>query len=171
MKIRPGVAADVPLITEWRTERAVWLSHKGHDQWGSAGLANDSFADRVTSSVEAGETWMLEKAGEPIATIAIDQWSDADLWTDEELSDALFLHRLISPPSSPHRDVAGPLLSHALDLATEQQKPWLRLDAWTSNSGLHAFWVRQGFEYLRTVPDRPSGALFRRAVFGGPCNQ
>lgn len=169
MRIRNATASEVDLIAQWRAERAAWLSRKGRDQWGSAGLHDTAFLERVTSSIEDGDTWMLVKDGEPIATIAIDQWSDPGLWSSDELSDALFLHRLISPVSSGGQDVAGPLVSHALGLAAQQQKHWLRLDAWSTNTGLHQFWIRQGFEYLRTVPRVASGALFQRPVYGGGC--
>lgn len=169
MKIRNATTSEVDLIAQWRAERAAWLARKGRDQWGSAGLHDTAFLERVTSSIKAGETWMLTKAGEPVGTIAIDRWSDPGLWTADEMSNALFLHRLISPLSSSGHDVAGPLVSHALGLAAQQQIPWLRLDAWSSNTALHQFWVRQGFEYLRTVPGVSSGALFQRSVYGGGC--
>lgn len=169
MKIRNATTSEVDLIAQWRAERAAWLARKGRDQWGSAGLHDTAFLERVTSSIEAGETWMLTKAGEPVGTIAIDRWSDPGLWTADEMSNALFLHRLISPLSSSGHDVAGPLVSHALGLAAQQQIPWLRLDAWSSNTALHQFWIRQGFEQLRTVPGVSSGALFQRVVYGGGC--
>ena len=169
MKIRNATIAEVPLIAEWRAERAAWLASKGRDQWGSAGLHDTAFLERVTSSIKAGETWMITKDSEPVGTIAIDQWSDPGLWSEDEMNDALFLHRLISPLSSSGHDIAGPLVNHALGLAAQQQKHWLRLDAWTTNGALHQFWVRQGFEYLRTVPDVSSGALFQRAVYGAGC--
>ncbi|MEU9457155.1 hypothetical protein [Streptomyces sp. NPDC048277] len=169
MKIRRAAPAEVDLIAQWRAERAAWLARKGRDQWGSAGLRDQAFLDRVSSSIEAGETWMLTKDDEPIATIAIDQWSDPGLWSPSEMEDALFLHRLISPVSGAHHGTAGPLLSHALGLAAQQQKRYLRLDAWSTNTALHQFWIRHGFEHLRTVAGVPSGALFERPVYGGGC--
>lgn len=168
MKIRRALADEVDLIARWRAERAAWLARKGTDQWGSAGLRDQAFNDRVSASIEAGETWMLTKNDEPIATIAIDQWSDPGLWAPDEMTDALFLHRLISPVTGAH-GAAAPLVSHALGLAAQQQKRYLRLDAWTTNTALHQFWIRQGFEHLRTVASQPSGALFERAVYGGSC--
>lgn len=169
MKIRRAASVEVDLIAQWRAERAAWLARKGTDQWGSAGLRDQAFLDRVSASIEAGETWLLTKNDEPIATIAIDQWSDPGLWTSDEMTDALFLHRLIAPVTGAHHGTAGPLVSHALGLATQQQKRYLRLDAWSSNAALHQFWIRQGFTHLRTVAGKPSGALFERAVYGGGC--
>ena len=171
MNIRPADITEVALVVGWRDERAAWLGRQGRDQWGSGGLARDNFVERVKSSIQAGETWMLEKGQRPIATIAIDQWTDPGLWDTGQVDDALFLHRLISPIDSAGLDVAGPLVSHALLLAAQQHKRWLRLDAWTSNTKLHAFWVRQGFELVRTVPGPKSGTLFQRPVFDGLCGE
>lgn len=169
MNVRPARPDELDLVVNWRDERAAWLGRQGRDQWGSGGLGRASFIARVKASISAGETWILEKSGQPAATIAIDQWSDPGLWSDAEMADALFLHRLISPLDSGGFDVAGPLVSHALLLAAQQHKRWLRLDAWTSNTKLHTFWVRQGFEKVRTVPGPKSGTLFQRPVFDGTC--
>lgn len=171
MNIRPANIAEVDLVIGWRDERAAWLGRQGRDQWGSRGLARDGFSERVRASIQAGETWMLEKDWKPIATIAMDQWTDPGLWEASEADDALFLHRLISPLDSGGLDVAGPLVSHALLLAAQHHKRWLRLDAWSSNSKLHTFWVRQGFELVRTVPGPKSGTLFQRPVFDGLCGE
>ncbi|CAM5431654.1 hypothetical protein STANM309S_04961 [Streptomyces tanashiensis] len=34
---------------------------------------------------------------------------------------------------------------------TEPGAKWLRLDAWTTNKDLQAYYLRQGFEHVRTV--------------------
>lgn len=166
MKIRPAKPEDVATIVGWRMERSRWLAGQGSDQWGSAGLAADSFASRVRASVEEGETWIAEHGNEPVGTIAVDRWTDAGLWTDSEIADALFIHRLIAPLSSKGLDVGTALIDHAEDLAISAGRRWLRLDAWTSNRQLHNFWSSHGFRHVRTVPGTPSGALFQRPVVG-----
>jgi ribosomal protein S18 acetylase RimI-like enzyme len=52
------------------------------------------------------------------------------------------------------------------DRAAADGAKWLRLDAWTTNEALHAYYQRQGFQHVRTIvrPDYPSGALFQRAA-------
>lgn len=162
--IRPARPQDIDLIIGWRAERAQWLASLGQDQWGNAGLNADAFAARVAASIQAGETWISEKDGTPVGTIAVDNWTDPELWTPDEISTALFIHRLISPLSSAGLNVAGPLIDHAEGLAIQQSKAWLRLDAWTNNQFLHAFWIRQGFRHVRTYAQAASGALFERRV-------
>ena len=41
---------------------------------------------------------------------------------------------------------------------------WLRLDAWTTNTALHTYYLDLGFEHVRTVATRVSGACFQRAA-------
>ena len=39
---------------------------------------------------------------------------------------------------------------------------WLRLDAWTTNPRLHAYYIDKGFRHVRTVESRVSSACFQR---------
>jgi hypothetical protein len=41
---------------------------------------------------------------------------------------------------------------------------WVRLNCWTTNTLLHAYYEANGYEHIRTVdvPGRMSGALFQR---------
>lgn len=166
VQVRRAVPADAATIIEWRAERAAWLADRGLDQWGTAGLDPSAFAGRVAASIEAGETWILDRGHAPVATMAVDEHSDPSLWTDAETLDALFLHRVISPLASAGLHVAAPLLAHAHDLAAQRQRRWLRLDAWSTNTALHTFWEHRGFDHVRTVPAVASGALFQRRVSG-----
>ncbi len=39
---------------------------------------------------------------------------------------------------------------------------WLRLDAWTTNPRLHDYYLGAGFQHVRTIESRVSGACFQR---------
>jgi hypothetical protein len=49
-------------------------------------------------------------------------------------------------------------------LATAAGARWIRLDAWKDNRALHDYYLRSGFQHVRTVnfSHRGSGALFQR---------
>ena len=49
---------------------------------------------------------------------------------------------------------------------------WLRLNAWTTNPALHRFYRSRGFQHVRTVATRISGARFQRPAqpYSGPLN-
>ena len=61
---------------------------------------------RVRDSIDDGDTWVIERQGDVVATIAIDTWANADLWTADELRTALILHRMITDPAAPDSDSA-----------------------------------------------------------------
>ncbi|HYU83619.1 MAG TPA: GNAT family N-acetyltransferase [Kribbellaceae bacterium] len=48
--------------------------------------------------------------------------------------------------------------------ARQHRDKWLRLNCWSTNTRLHAYYVALGFRHVRTVdvPGRMSGALFKR---------
>lgn len=167
MKIRAATHADVEIIIRWRQEAAEWLAARGSDQWSDVGLGQDAFRQRVASSIAAGETWMaIDADGNPLGTIAIDKWSDADLWSEDELHDAVIVHRMITAPGHGGRGVGDLLLDHAVDIARSEGRMFVRLDAWTTNQGLHRYYRSRGFRHVRTIPGHvsPSAALFERPV-------
>lgn len=167
MKIRQAHHNDLPTILRWRQEAAMWLATLGTDQWSDAGLTHDSFQQRVTNSITTGETWIAEDDdGTPLGTIAVDSTADAGLWKPEELRGAYVIHRMIIDRRAAGRDVGSALIDHAVDLAQQDGRVRLVLDAWTTNEGLHRYYRSQGFRHVRTVPDHwtPSAVLFEREV-------
>lgn len=58
-------------------------------------------------------------------------------------------------------DLGGRLLDWPGDRAYRSGASWLRLDVWTTNAELQRYYLRQGFEYVRTVTEGG-------AVNGGP---
>ena len=59
-------------------------------------------------------------------------------------------------------DLGGELLDWASGRTWGAGLTWLRLDAWTSNPRLHAYYVGRDFRHVRTVESRVSGACFQR---------
>lgn len=164
MIIRQAGAGDLAAIVRMRRERLTWLSAIGSDQW-SVGLGEDGFAQRVAASIDQGETWVATTDhGAPLATIAVDRWTNPGLWSEQELADAMIVHRMISTPDAAGQGVGAALLAHADTLAVAAGYRWLRLDAWTTNRELHRLYERYGFRHVRTVTGHRSysAALFER---------
>jgi GNAT superfamily N-acetyltransferase len=165
--MRLATLGDVPLILRWRQDAANWLSTIGSDQWNDAGLTADSFADRVAKSIHEGGTWIAEDDdGNPVGTIAIDcRADDTGLWTDDELQSSVMVHRMIVDIGARGKGIGAEMLRHAAVMARQLNKSQLALDAWSSNTGLHDYYVHQGFRHLRTVEGHynPSSALFVKA--------
>ena len=162
--IRRATRADLESIVAMRQERTAWLAARGTDQW-QVGLSIDGFVERVQSSINAGETYIaVDEQDTPVGTIAVDTWTNPALWSEAELAEAVIIHRMITWPQRSNKGVGKTLLEHAAKVALKAGRPWIRLDAWTNNEDLHAYYESAGFRHVRTVKDHKSKstALFEK---------
>jgi GNAT superfamily N-acetyltransferase len=160
---------DEIAIMEWRRELVGWLGARGADQW-SIPLPRAA----VAATVGSGQTWIVSDAGRPVATITLTAWPDVDeLWKpdlDPEAlwhpadnpADALYVAKMMVPRARAGEGLGSEMLDWAGGRAYDSGLTWLRLDAWTTNSGLHDYYRREGFQHVRTVASRISGACFQR---------
>lgn len=163
--VRPARPGEEDVIAQWRRHAAAWIAETGSDQWSDAtGLARDAFVDRVRGSIEAGETWVAEVDGVPAATIALDQWCNPGMWSENQLAESVIVHRMITAPGYRGHGLGGVLLEHADAVAREKGLRWVRLDAWSTNERLHDYYRAAGFRFVRWADHRTSGALFERPV-------
>lgn len=171
--IRPALLGDLALICHLRIQRTAWLSARGSDQWTvkGRGLPIEQFAQAVGQSLDRRETWIAEVHGRPAGTITVNHRADQGLWALDELEDAVIVHFMIVDLRFAGLDIGGRLLRHAATLARERNRSWVRLDAWTTNSELHAYYRRAGFQLVRIAGPAhhgPSRALFERRADSWP---
>ncbi|QLY31875.1 GNAT family N-acetyltransferase [Nocardia huaxiensis] len=165
--LRPAHIGDVGTITRFRRQRTHWLAARGSDQWTRAGrgLPMETFVRSVAQAIRGGETWIAEIDGEPAGTITVNDRADEGLWSPGELADAVIVHYMIVDLRFAGQRVGDALLAHAAMLARTRHRTWVRLDAWTTNPGLHDYYRRAGFRLARIAgPEAtgPSRALFER---------
>lgn len=169
MIITPAAMRDVEVIMSWRRERVAWLAARGEEQW-SIPLPRSA----VAATVSAGQTWMVWDGDDPIATITLTAYTDVDsLWKpdrdpealwypEDDPADALYAAKMMIPLRNAGQNLGGEMLDWASGRAYDAELTWLRLDAWTSNPRLHDYYRQQGFQHVRTVASRVSGACFQR---------
>ncbi|MFF4447137.1 GNAT family N-acetyltransferase [Streptomyces sp. NPDC001502] len=96
------------------------------------------------------------------ATITVTSEVEDGLWLSSELAEpSMFVNKLTVARSYAGLNLGGRLLDWAGDRAYRAGAAWLRLDAWTTNEQLQRYYLRHGFEHVRTVTDGG-------AVNGGP---
>ncbi len=157
MIIESATAADVAKLLAFREEAAAWLSELGSDQW-----RRPYPADRLLATIEAGTVFMVRDGDDTAATITLTPDAEDGLWSSEELAEpSMFVNKLTVARTHAGLDLGGRLLDWAGDRAYRSGASWLRLDAWTTNVGLQRYYLRHGFEYVRTVTEGG-------AVNGGP---
>lgn len=97
MIVEQATIEDLPVILAMRAEASEWLAKRGVEQWAVAWPNPEAQSERILSSIRAGETWMIRTDdGETAGTVALDSFSDPQLWTPAEQAEpAMYLHRLI----------------------------------------------------------------------------
>ncbi|MFD7571367.1 GNAT family N-acetyltransferase [Streptomyces sp. NPDC059810] len=157
MIIERATAGDLEVLLAFRQEAASWLTALGLDQW-----QRPYPADKLLATIEAGVVFMVRDGSTTAATITLTPDAEDGLWTDEELrEESRFVNKLTVARTHAGQDLGGRLLDWAGDQAYRSGAQWLRLDAWTTNKPLQGYYLRHGFEHVRTVVEGG-------AVNGGP---
>ncbi|WP_326605012.1 GNAT family N-acetyltransferase [Streptomyces sp. NBC_01800] len=157
MKITSASPDDVTKLLAFREEAAAWLTRLGSDQW-----QRPYPADRLLVTIESGSVFMVMDGDVTAATITLAPDVEEGLWTERELTEpSSFVTKLTVARTHAGQNLGGRLLDWAGDGAYRNGAKWLRLDAWTKNEALQRYYLRQGFQHVRTV--REGGA-----VNGGP---
>lgn len=159
-RIRPATSDDLGTVVELWEHAAAWLSRRGIDQWQYAPRR-----DRIMKNIAAGECWLVEDDGMPVATLTVDEYADEAFWTAEEIAEpALYVHRMVVRRDASGSELGSAMLDWASQMARRRKKQWLRLDAWRDNPDLQGYYSSRGFAHVRSVhvEGRRSGALFQR---------
>jgi hypothetical protein len=149
-----------------------WLEWKDTDQWQKPWPDTRARDARVLRGLEGGKTWIVWDGDIPAATVTITPRKNAAVWsapacTCNLAERAVFVHRLITA-----RKYGGLALGEELiDWAGLRGQrlygaKWIRIDVWSTNKGLHDYYVKRGFEPCGFCADSsyPSGALFQKPV-------
>lgn len=111
--------------------------------------------ERLQTSIDAGETWMVYDGDQTIATLALDRYADPQLWTPEERDQpAFYLHRLIVDRDHAGHGHGANLIDWACDHAAAEAALWVRIDAWTTNIALQRYYLAHGFQHVRAKGHR-----------------
>lgn len=139
---------DLELLLDFRREASEWLGTRGIDQW-----RKPYPPDLMLASIKSGTVYLFSENGQTVATVTLDEEDlEPGAWTEEELQEpALYIHKLTVRREHSGRDLGARILDWAGDRAACSGAEWLRLDAWTTNPKLHEYYLRQGFQHVRTV--------------------
>lgn len=163
---------DMRAILGLIDEASEWLRAKGTDQWSTPWPDEERRDARVRRGLRRGATWIIWARNKPAATVTIANrpnnavWSDADCNLAER---AVYAHRLITARAFAGWGLGAELIDWAgLRGRRKYGAKWIRIDVWTSNDGLHGYYMKRGFEPCGTCPDLgyPSGMLFQKPVSG-----
>ncbi len=168
--LRRATENDEEVLIHLIDEAADWLRTKGTDQWAEPWPSEEERRRRIKSSIRAGTTWILWEGGLPVATLTAephDHQLDSPVWPEEMQQDpAVYVCRLVVSRSHSGRKLGAGLLAWAgLSAKRSRNARWVRVDVWTTNEALHAYYETQGFEfvgYADKADNYPSAALFQK---------
>jgi ribosomal protein S18 acetylase RimI-like enzyme len=167
--LRHATAQDMVAVIRLIEEAAKWLRDKGTDQWARPWPSRAGRDSRVLASLRQGKTWIGFDNGIPAVTITADP-EDDPYWPQEFLRDrAVYVHRLVVGRHYKGVGLGAALLDWAGNRGRRDYGArWIRVSAWTTNLGLHAYYRRQGFSACGFHPDDgyPSGARFQKPTAG-----
>ncbi|MEV6287119.1 GNAT family N-acetyltransferase [Kribbella sp. NPDC051770] len=148
------------LVHQVRDDAGEWLASKGTDQY-RGGLDMRQVHANIDRDFDNFPFVGWEVDGRVVAVMAIID-PEADFWTPEELAEPqTYISRFFVVEHG--KDYGSALLGAVIRRAKDDRKRWIRLNCWSTNTRLHAYYARHGFEHVRTVdvPGRMSGALFQ----------
>jgi ribosomal protein S18 acetylase RimI-like enzyme len=171
--VRLATKSDQDAVTTLLDAAAAWLRSKGTDQWAKPWRTEEDRRDRISRDLLAGKTWLMEDGELPVATFTASRQHDhqeVPVWPEQSRQEpAVYVCRL-----TVHRDYGGAGLGAELlnwiGLTARRRygARWIRVDVWTSNTQLRAYYQDRGFEFYAdsAVADYPSGALFQKPTEG-----
>ncbi|MEV6763453.1 GNAT family N-acetyltransferase [Streptomyces sp. NPDC051105] len=164
--LRPAAAKDVPALLALRTEAEGWLRTKGTDQWSDPETGERAIG-KWRASIDEGRAWVVVDEGERVLATVSRGPVDRDFWTDADHPEsALYLYKLIVAREASGRRLGTRVIDWMSRLAALEGRSWVRIDTWRTNTGLHAYYERLGFQHVRTEAPahRLSGWLAQRPV-------
>lgn len=154
--VTPGTRAVFAAIVE---EANAWQKARGSEGW--ARPFDDAW---MLPRIERGELFLACDAAGPVASLRL-LWEDRPFWGAREVGDSLYLHSF-----AVRRDRAGCGLGRATieavaAIARARGRRRLRLDCFSANRGLIAYYGRAGFVSAGAVTvDGRAMALMERLL-------
>ena len=147
-----------------------WLKDMGTNQWQKAWPDEEGRDARVRRGLEVGATWIVWAGQRAAATVTVAQNPNMDVWQNASCpwdEPAVYAHRLIIDRQFAGFGLGAQLIDWAgLHGRDTWEAEWIRIDVWSTNKGLHEYYMNTGFEPCGTAPDPdyPSGMLFQKSV-------
>lgn len=167
LTLRQATSDELGFILELLDDSIHWLQDMGIDQWATPWPDEERRNERITRDLSEGKTWFALDGTAVAGTITIDPDGN-DIWPVEKRSEkAVYVRRVIVRRHYAGLGLGARLLDWAADVAARAHEArWIRIDVWTTNRRLHAYYQMQGFRYHDLVddPDYPSRALFERST-------
>lgn len=120
-------------------EANTWQKARGSEGW--AGPFDDAW---MLPRIKRGELFLAYVGDVPVSAFRI-LWEDRPFWGDREVGDSIYLHTFAVRRSSARLGVGDAVIERVVDMGRERSRTKVRLDCFLSNTGLIAYYERNGF--------------------------
>jgi GNAT superfamily N-acetyltransferase len=170
MRLALADGEDFDTVVGLIEEAAGWLRTKGTTQWAAPWPSREARDARAMRELAGLKTWIVWHGDTPAATITLRPSANRRVWSRPACScdlgeRAVYAHRLVTARSYGGRGLGAQLLDWAgLRARYHYGAKWIRIDVWTTNTALHDYYLRIGFEACGICADPcyPSGKLFQK---------
>jgi ribosomal protein S18 acetylase RimI-like enzyme len=167
LRLRRATEHDHDAIVGLIDQAADWLRTKNTDQWAQPWPSHKDRSHRILRDLRAGKTWVATDIGTLVATLTADS-EDSPVWPKESRSEpAVYVCRLVVSRTYGGQRLGASFLDWAgLRARRRYNAQWIRVDVWTTNGALHAYYRNRGFKFYglseEVDDDYPSAALFQK---------
>jgi GNAT superfamily N-acetyltransferase len=164
--LRRAAPGDHDVIIGLMDAAADWLRTKNTDQWAEPWPSEEDRNHRIHRDLIAGKTWIAWDGVTPAATITGDS-AQNPIWPAEAQCDpAVYVFRMVVSRAFAGLGLGVALLDGVgLRARRRYGARWIRVDVWTTNTALHAYYRSQGFGFCgfsEASGSYPSAALFQK---------
>ena len=165
MILSRATCADLEDVLGLLNGAAERLHERGISQW-----PVPFGAGRIGPLIARGEVLLVRDGGIPVATASVSADGDPDFWSPCELAEPASYVCKVAEGGRVSRVRVNGCCGGSPTRPAERGDTWVRLDAWRTNQGLHAYYAARRWYHLRTedVTGRNSGALFQRLALPDP---
>ncbi|RZS39310.1 hypothetical protein EV193_104527 [Herbihabitans rhizosphaerae] len=153
--IRPAEPADRAAVEALVRARSAWMRDHGLGRWRGWEHSARALADQIAEP--DWPVWVLvDPAGDLIGVTTTDETPHLG-WTEHERAEpAIFLQSTVTHPDHAGQSLGMVIAFWALDRAARLGQRWVRRGVLTDqhggNLGLIAYYRRQGWRVVRTIP-------------------
>jgi GNAT superfamily N-acetyltransferase len=163
----PASERDLGVIVQLIEDAAKWLRTKNTDQWARPWPNRTGRDSRILGDLRRDRTWIGWDGATPAATITTDTDENPGWPKPWRYDPAIHVHRLVVGRPYAGVGLGAELLGWAGGTGRRDHgAAWIRVDAWTTNHGLHAYYMRQGFALcgFHVADGYPSAAMFQKPL-------
>jgi GNAT superfamily N-acetyltransferase len=166
LELRRASASNLDVIIGVIEDVAAWLRLQKTDQWDRPWPNQEERDDRIKKDLNREKTWIAWDGDTAAATITTD-WAEDLRWPEQlRRYPAVYIQRLVVRRPYAGKSLGAELLDWAgRNGQRDHGAAWIRVSAWTTNQGLHAYYKRQGFRPCGLCDNRdgyPSAAMFQK---------